>query len=100
MAGKIRSVANRLRKSGGKEPPWLKSYPEGVEWDVEIEAAPLFNILDKTVADFRNHTALDFLDKKTSYAELGSQVSRTAKGLQAQGVGKDVKVGLFLPNCP
>ena len=100
MAGKFRSMANRLRNSGGKERPWLKSYPEGVEWDVEIEAAPVFTILDKTVAEFPDHTALDFLDKKTSYAELAGQVARAAKGLQGLGVGKDVKVGLFLPNCP
>ena len=93
MAGKIRSMANKLRNSGGKELPWLKSYPEGVEWDVEIEAAPVFNILDKTAADFPDRTALDFLDKTTSYAELASEVDRTAKGLRGLGVGKDVKVG-------
>ena len=26
--------------------PWIKSYPAGMRWDIEIEAAPLQKILD------------------------------------------------------
>ncbi len=99
MASKLRTMTQKLR-GGGKDHPWLKSYPDGVEWDVVIEQAPVFALLDKTVASFGGHTATDFLGKKTTYAELGEAVAHAAKGLQGIGVGKGVKVGLFLPNIP
>jgi len=80
--------------------PWLKSYPEGVRWDIEVPFAPLWEVMDHAVAEFADKTAIDFLDKKYSYADLGALVNKAAKGLQEIGVQKGVKVGLFLPNSP
>jgi len=80
--------------------PWEKSYPSGVKWDIEIENKPVFGILDDAVKKWPNNYAIDFLDKRYTYAELDDLVSRAAKGFQALGVGKGVHVGLYLPNCP
>ncbi|MFQ5534921.1 MAG: long-chain fatty acid--CoA ligase [Sphingomonadales bacterium] len=80
--------------------PWLRHYPEGVQWEVEIEPRPLHCILDEAAARFPNKVYLDFLGRKFTYAAIASMVDRAAKGFQALGVGKDVKVGLFLSNCP
>ncbi|MBO6825308.1 MAG: long-chain fatty acid--CoA ligase [Sneathiella sp.] len=80
--------------------PWEKSYPQGVKWDIEIENKPVFAILDEAVKKWPNNYAIDFLDKRYTYAELDDLVSRAAKGFQALGVGKGVHVGLYLPNCP
>ena len=80
--------------------PLLGKYPENVRWDAEIAEGPLFTILDEAVARYPTHESMDFLGKTYSYAELGDMVARAAAGFQRRGIGKGVKVGLFLPNCP
>ena len=78
--------------------PWEAAYPEGVTWDAEIAAVPAGDILDRAVVAWPERPCLEFLGKRYTYAEVGSLVARAAKGLQAAGVGKGVRVGLFLPN--
>ncbi len=82
------------------EPVWLQHYPEDVDWNAEIPEKPLFALLDDAVSRFGDRPALDFLDRKYSYRELGGLVDRAARGFQELGVGRGVKAGLFLPNCP
>ncbi len=79
---------------------WLKSYPEGVDWSAEIPEKPLYTLLDDAVSRFGERPAIDFLDRKYTYRQLGELVARAARGFQDLGVGKGAKVGLFLPNCP
>ena len=79
---------------------WLKSYPEGVDWDMPIPAKPLFTLLDDAVARFPQRPCIDFLGRIYTYGELDVLVDRAASGLQGLGVEKGTKVGLFLPNCP
>ncbi len=86
--------------SGAGAYPWLNAYPANVKWDVAYPPRPLYALLDDTVERFRRRPAIDFLDRKYSYAELGALVNRAAKGFQKLGVVKGTKVGLFLPNCP
>ena len=80
--------------------PWLGKYPNHVSWDAEIPEKPLFALLDDAVAQYSANESMDFLGKTYSYAELGDMVAHAAAGFQELGVGKGVKVGLFLPNCP
>jgi long-chain acyl-CoA synthetase len=80
--------------------PWEASYPEGVSWEVDIEAKALPAIVDEAVSSFSGRPCLDFLGKKYSYKEFGNLVARAAKGFQKLGVAKGVRVGLFLPNSP
>jgi long-chain acyl-CoA synthetase len=86
--------------AGANAYPWLNSYPPNVKWDVTFASRPLFAVLDDTVARFAQRPAIDFLDRKYTYAQLGALVNRAAKGFQQLGVVKGTKVGLFLPNCP
>jgi long-chain acyl-CoA synthetase len=79
---------------------WLKSYPEGVDWNAELPEKPLYTLLDDAVSRFGERPAIDFLDRKYSYREVGELVARAARGFQDIGVAKGTKVGLFLPNCP
>lgn len=76
------------------------SYPDRVDWNAAIPVRPVYDLLDDTFRDYPNHPAFDFLDKKWTWAEIGSLVNRMACGLQNAGVGKGMKVGLFLPNSP
>ncbi len=80
--------------------PWLGTMPPGVAWDAPIPTYPVYQILDEAVGNWPNQTALDFMGKTTSYAELSAQIDRAARGFQSLGVGPGVHVGLFLPNTP
>lgn len=80
--------------------PWIKSYPSGVRWDIEVEPAPLQKILEDAVARWPNHPAVQYMGKRISYRELVTLTDRVAKGLQQLGVKPGVHVGLYLPNSP
>jgi long-chain acyl-CoA synthetase len=80
--------------------PWLKSYPENVDWFATFRPAPLPDVLDQAVARFPSKLATEFFGRRMTYAELAQAVNRAAKGLQGLGVGKGARVGLLFPNCP
>ncbi len=80
--------------------PWVKSYPPGVRWDAPIEPALLQSVLETSAARFAGHAALQFMDRRITYAELDALADRAAAGFQKLGVGPGVHVGLFLPNTP
>ncbi len=80
--------------------PWLKNYPSEVKWDEKIGAKPVFAMLQETAEQFPNNPAFDFLGKKYNWQEIHDAACKLAKGLQDKGVGKETKVGIFLPNCP
>ena len=79
---------------------WLSNYPEGIDWNANIERRPLYETLERTAERCRDNTAIDFLDYCLSYGELLEQVNRMAKGLQLMGVTQGARVGLCLPNTP
>ncbi|MGN1290322.1 MAG: long-chain fatty acid--CoA ligase [Bradyrhizobium sp.] len=80
--------------------PWIRSYPDGVHWDIEIAPGPVQGILDEAVTKWPMRPAIDFMGKRISYTELGRLTDRVAKGLQLLGVKPGVHVGLYLPNTP
>ena len=45
-------------------------------------------------------TLADFLGRRFSYGQIAAQARCIAAGLQARGIGKGDRVGLFLPNVP
>ncbi len=69
--------------------PWLKKYPEKVDWYAEIKPRPVYEMLETTAKEF-----------KWNWSEIENLVNKMAKGLQEQGVKKGVHVGVFLPNSP
>ncbi len=82
------------------ERPWLAHYPPNVDWHQAFEARPVFSVLDDAASRWKANVHLDFFGREFTYAQTLDLVNRAAKGFQALGVGKGVKVGLFLPNCP
>jgi long-chain acyl-CoA synthetase len=80
--------------------PWVKSFPPGVRTDAPLDLAPVQSVLDKAAERFGPRPALEFMGRRTSYAELGALANRAAAGFQKLGVGPGVHVGLFLPNTP
>ncbi|MEW6124916.1 MAG: long-chain fatty acid--CoA ligase [Pseudomonadota bacterium] len=65
-----------------------------------VSIGPVPDLLDASVRKHGARTALNFLGRKWTYAELGVLVDAAAAGLQRMGVGKGTKVGLCLPNTP
>ena len=80
--------------------PWIKSYPKGVRPDVPLDISSLQSVLETAAARFGDKPALQFMDKRMSYAELDALANRAAAGFQKLGVKPGVHVGLYLPNTP
>jgi long-chain acyl-CoA synthetase len=80
--------------------PWVKSYPSQVRQNAPIELSSVQSVLETAAERFGPRPALDFMNKRTTYAELDALANRAAAGFQKLGVGPGVHVGLFLPNTP
>jgi long-chain acyl-CoA synthetase len=80
--------------------PWLRAYPPGVAWDMDLPPATLVSVFEEAVARFGPSPCLDFLGRKWTYAEVGALVARAASGFQRLGAGPGTRVGLCLPNGP
>ncbi len=60
----------------------------------------LTDLIDHAVRDHGARTAIDFLGRRWTYAQIGGQIDKVAAGLQAMGVGPGTRLGLCLPNTP
>ncbi|MEE9544151.1 MAG: AMP-binding protein, partial [Rhodospirillales bacterium] len=80
--------------------PWKKTYPEGIDWRSEIAPKPLPALLDEAAAAFPDNVCVNFRGRRYRYHEIAELVDKAAKGFQAMGVQKGIKVGLMLPNSP
>jgi long-chain acyl-CoA synthetase len=80
--------------------PWLKNYPEAVNWHAEIPAKPLYALIDEATEKYPNAMCIDFLDKKYSYHDTNKMINHFAKYLQDNGAKKGTRIGLLLPNTP
>lgn len=87
-------------EASGRTYQWLRRYPPGVTWDQTFVPMAMHDVLAGSVARFGQRPCTNFLGRIATYAEIGAQVDKAAAGLQAQGIRKGSKVGLFMPNCP
>lgn len=74
-------------------------YSPGVPDEIELPTKPLPDLLERAVADFPTRHAIDFIGEKTSYAELGEMVRKTASMLTLAGIKRGDVVAAILPNC-
>jgi long-chain acyl-CoA synthetase len=92
-----------LTSQGGEKTadrPWLAHYPANIDWGQRFEARPVQTVLDEAARRWPGNVHLDFFGRSFTYAQVLAMADRAAKGFQKLGVGKGVKVGLYLPNCP
>ena len=80
--------------------PWEKSYPPNVRWNAPLELSSVPSVLEKAAERFGARPALEFMNKRITYADLNALANRAAAGFQKLGVGPGVHVGLYLPNTP
>ena len=60
-------------KSGTSAPvsgalPWLKAYPQGIDWAMPLEPRPLNHLLDTAARDYPQNPAISFKGKDFSVA--------------------------------
>lgn len=79
---------------------WASAYPRGVEYGASVPVRSMGAMLDDAVARFGTRPAIDFLGKRYDWSQVGRITARLARGLQAEGIAKGDRVGLFLPNTP
>ena len=65
---------------------WEKSYPAGVRWDTPISVTTLPELLREAVQAYADKPALEFQERRMSYAELDEMVATFAAGLIDTGL--------------
>jgi len=79
--------------------PWLKNYAPSVPGYLKYKEICLPEMLEATVRDYPDNTALICQDYMMTYRELKDQVDRLAACLADMGIRKNDKVAVLLPNC-
>ena len=79
---------------------WHKSYAPNVPKSLDYEKVTISEALTRSAKNFPNHTALSYMGKKITYAELDRLVNSFARALQGLGIQEGDKVGVCLPNIP
>jgi long-chain acyl-CoA synthetase len=81
--------------------PWFRVWRKGVPKTVApFPRQSVFNLLADSAAGFPESTAVAFLGKHMSYAQLLKEVEAFSAVLAGLGVGHGDRVGLLLPNSP
>ena len=80
--------------------PWVRHYPPGLDWALEIEPSTIHGLFDRSVAKFADKTIIEYRGRKIGFSELGRAVDGFAAALLARGIGPGKTVALYLPNTP
>ena len=79
-----------------KEKLWHKSYAPGVPKSLDYERTTISEALTRSAKNFPNHTALNYMGRKITYAELNGLVNSFARALQDLGIQEGDKVAFDL----
>jgi len=80
--------------------PWRERYAHCCAWDQEFPPLSMTELFAASAAAYPERPLADFYGRIYSYREMMEQAERFAAGLQALGVAKGDRIGLFLPNVP
>jgi long-chain acyl-CoA synthetase len=79
---------------------WREHYNHPAAWDQAFAPMSLPEMLEASAARAPHNPLIDFMGRRFSYGEVLDGARRVACGLQAMGVQKGDRVGLYLPNVP
>jgi long-chain acyl-CoA synthetase len=80
--------------------PWLKSYDEYVNPELDIPDEPVTAGYERIRKQFPDRPAFHFFGVTWTYGELFDAADRFARALADRGIGKDDVVAVNLPNLP
>lgn len=76
------------------------NYRHPTPWDQSFPPLSMGQMVTDSAMAHPRAPMVDFMGRKFSYGEMFDQIRRIACGLQAMGVAKGDRVGLYLPNTP
>ncbi|RJP94857.1 MAG: long-chain fatty acid--CoA ligase [Desulfobacteraceae bacterium] len=82
------------------EKSWHKSYAPGVPPVLAYDRTTVSQALSRSVKDFPNHSALNYMGRTITYKELDAMVNAFARALTDMGIRAGDKVAVCLPNIP
>lgn len=80
--------------------PWRTRYAHPCAWDQDFVPMSMVQLFENSVAEHGSQPLVDFFGRRYSYAEMWAQARAFAAGLQASGIARGDRIGLFLPNVP
>ena len=80
--------------------PWRSHYAHPVAWDQQFAPLSLPAMFASATRDHGSAPLVEFYGRTYNYAALYAEARAFAAGLQARGIGKGDRVGLYLPNVP
>ena len=81
--------------------PWLKSYPPGVPYDVDIsQYSSLVALMEEAFKKNASKVAYSFMGKEVTFGETDSLSVAFGAYLQSLGLAKGDRVAIMLPNVP
>ena len=85
-------------KSYNTVKPWLTAYQEGVPEHIIYETLTLSDYLDRSVREFPENPALNFMGYTLTYKQLNHMVLQFAAFLYKSGIRKGDRVAVIMPN--
>ena len=79
---------------------WRSRYAHPCAWDQDFAPLAMTELFAEAAARCRDAPLIDFYGRKYAYQALFAEACSFAAGLQARGVTKGDRVGLYLPNVP
>jgi long-chain acyl-CoA synthetase len=81
--------------------PWLKSYPPGVPYDVDIsQYTSLVALMEEAFKKNASKVAYSFMGKEVTFGETDSLSIAFGAYLQSLGLAKGDRVAIMMPNVP
>jgi len=80
--------------------PWRLRYAHPCVWDQTFAPLAMTELFAASVAAHGDAPLADFYGRQFSYRQMMAEARAFAAGLQALGIVKGDRVGLFLPNVP
>lgn len=79
---------------------WREQYAHPCDWKQDFAPLAMTQLFADSVSRHGGRALVDFLGRTFTYREISAEAQRFAAGLQALGIGKGDRVGLYLPNVP
>jgi long-chain acyl-CoA synthetase len=79
---------------------WRTRYAHPCAWDQEFPPLAMTDLFAEAAAKWGDQPLVDFYGRTYTYRAMLAEARRFAAGLQAMGVAKGDRVGLYLPNVP